>query len=171
MQLQGQVRGLDMALAKVVVKTSKPPLEWFLKPGVEKLAAPNEPFFTFTRPIMRKEPPPSPAGLERASDKAKRRWKGDSYRLPPYAYEDSNLVRDGQGPRRLSPEEQLQMMGFNSDHLTLKSKMSGDQKGHFIGNSFHAVAVARLLAGLVKRQRRWTLLESCGIPGSCLRTR
>lgn len=27
--------------------------------------------------------------------------------------------------------------------------MTADQKGHFIGNSFHAVAVARLLAGLV----------------------
>eukprot|EP00438_Fugacium_kawagutii_P008177 Skav214671 [mRNA] locus=scaffold923:459186:464944:+ [translate_table: standard] len=148
-QMNGKIRDLATKLTKLEVKTEKPDLRWFLRQGTEKLAAPGEPFFTFTRPIVRKEPPPSPAGLERASEKARRRWRGDGFRLPPYAYEDQNLAKDQAGPRRLQPDEQLKMMGFTSTHLNLKSRMSNDEKGHFIGNGFHAVVVARLLAGLV----------------------
>lgn len=118
-QAHGKVRDLTTALTKIELKTEKPPLSWFLKPDTEKLASPEEPFFTFTRPIVRKEPPPSPAGLERASDKAQRRWKGDSYRLPPYAYEDANLVRDKQlatsaRARRAAPDDGL--YEHSSDH-------------------------------------------------------
>ena len=145
---QAKIRDLEIALDKGVIKTEIPPLDWFLNKGAKKLSQENEPFYTCTRPIMRKEPPPSPAGLERASPKALQRWRGDSFRLPPYAYENANLVTDKSGPRRLLPDEQLRMMGYTSSHLTLKSKLTNDQKGHFIGNSFSAIVVARLLTGL-----------------------
>ena len=41
------------------------------------------------------------------------------------------------------------MMGFTSSHLNTKARLSQDQKGQMIGNSFSAIAVARLLVGLV----------------------
>ena len=41
------------------------------------------------------------------------------------------------------------MMRFTSSHLNLKGKMTNDQKGYFIGNSFHAIMVSRLLTGLL----------------------
>eukprot|EP00435_Cladocopium_sp_Y103_P031880 s1016_g8.t1 len=143
-----RVRDLDLPLNRVVIKTTPPGWEKFLQPGAKKLSNEKEPFYTFTRPILRKEPPASPAGVDRASQKALKRWQGDGYRLPPYAYEDANLALDKSGPRRLLPEEQLRMLGFTSSHLTLKQKLTNDQKGHFVGNSFSAIAVARLLAGL-----------------------
>lgn len=55
------------------------------------------------------------------------------------------------GPRRLLPSEQLRMTGYPSNYLEAKSKLSNDVKGQLIGNSFSALAVARLLAGLVLR--------------------
>ena len=147
-QKKSRIRDLDLPLDRVTIKTTRPDMQKFLNSGAKKLTQEREPFYTFTRPILRKEPPASPAGIERASPKAIQRWRGDGYRLPPYAYEDTNLAVDKSGPRRLAPDEQLRMLGFTSSHLNLKQKLTADQKGHFIGNSFSAVAVARLLAGL-----------------------
>lgn len=50
------------------------------------------------------------------------------YRLAPYQYSDNSLVRGASGPRRLTSDEQLRMLGFNSDHLGLKQKVTEDQK-------------------------------------------
>ena len=121
-----QVKILDVAVAldKVEIKIVKPPPNLFLESGAKKAADNEEPFLTFTRPIMRQAPPESPAGVDRASAKALQRWRGDSFRLPPYAYEQHNLAVDKSGPRRLLPAEQLRMMGFTSSHLNLKGKMT-----------------------------------------------
>ena len=144
-----QVRGQDYAVPTIRVDTIKRSLNNFLNDKCTKLAEPNEPFATFTRPQPRQSPPPDPAGLAQCSSKAIRRWKGDAYRLQPYQYEDRNLVQDpNTGPRRLLPEEQLRLMGFTSSHLTLKTRLTNDMKQQLIGNSFHAVTVARLLAAL-----------------------
>lgn len=136
-------------VTKVEIETERPPLVWFLERGAQKAEAEEEPFATFTRPIARRSPPTDPAGYDQASDKAKARWKGDAYRVQPYQYEDRNLVTDKHGPRRPLPSEQLRMMGFASNHLEAKVKLSNDVKGQLIGNSFSAIAVARLLVGLV----------------------
>ena len=76
------------------------------------------------------------------------RWKGDGYRLAPYQYQDNNLVKAADGPRRLLADEQLRMLGYNSDHFELKQKLTEDQKGQLIGNTFPVIVVARLLCGL-----------------------
>ena len=143
------VKDLTFKLEKVSFKTERPPLDWFLEKGGVKGAGPDEPFFTFTRPIARQSPPPAPAGLDRCSEKAVRRWKGDNFRLPPYQYEESNLVKDKNGLRRLTVEEQLRLMGYPSNYLSLKNKMTNDEKGHYVGNGWHAIHVARLLVGLL----------------------
>lgn len=142
-------RDVGYQVTKVTIDTERPPLTWFLAQDAQKMAAEDEPFATFTRPIPRQSPPFAPAGLEQASEKAKARWKGDAFRVQPYQYEDKNLAIDRHGPRRLQPHEQLRMMGFTSNHLEAKSKLSNDVKGQLIGNSFSATAVARLLVGLV----------------------
>lgn len=143
------MRGHEYHVKEVRVDTERPPLEWFLEKGASKMKGPEDPFATFTRPIPRQSPPDSPAGLDQASERAKKRWQGDSFRLQVYQYEERNLVVDKNGPRRPLPEEQLRMMGFCSNHLTAKNRLSNDLKGQMIGNSFSAISVARLLVGLV----------------------
>lgn len=54
----------------------------------------------------------------------------------------------GHGPRRLLSDEQLRMLGYNSDALDFKQKLSEDQRGQLIGNTFPVLVVARLLAAL-----------------------
>ena len=147
-----QMKGQNYMVREVKIDTERPPLTWFLNEGASKMSDPEDEFATFTRPIPRKAPPDEPAGLAQASEKAKKRWQGDSYRLPPYQYESRNLVLDKNGPRRPTVEEQLRMMGFCSNHLTVKNKLSQDVRGQLLGNTFHVVAVARLLAGLVVRE-------------------
>jgi site-specific DNA-cytosine methylase len=146
---KASLRDHEYLVKEIRLDTERPPLDWFLAEGATKLAEPEDAFATFTRPIPRQQPPDQPAGLESASEKAKKRWKGDAYRLAPYQYEDRNMVIDKNGPRRLMPEEQLRMMGFQSSHLATKARLSADVRGQMVGNSFSAIAVARLLAGLV----------------------
>ena len=143
------IRGHNYLVKQVKVDTERPPLDWFLSEGARKMEDPEEPFATFTRPIPRQSPPDQPAGMDQASDKALKRWRGDSFRLQPYQYEGRNLVLDRNGPRRPTPEEQLRMMGFVSTHLNTKARLSNDAKGQMIGNSFSAIVVARLLVGLI----------------------
>jgi hypothetical protein len=146
---QEKVRNEEYYLPAVHIDTERPPLEWFLNEESRKMEEEGEPFPTITRPRARKEPPESPAGIHAVSTKAAARWKGDSYRLQPYWYENKNMVVDKNGPRKLKPEEQLRLMGFPSTHLELKAKLQADAKGQLIGNSFSVIAVARLLASLV----------------------
>eukprot|EP00438_Fugacium_kawagutii_P001042 Skav214386 [mRNA] locus=scaffold333:24516:28736:- [translate_table: standard] len=143
------IRGHEYFVKKIRIDTERPPMEWFLNEGARKMEEPEDPFATFTRPIARQQPPDHPAGLDQASEKAKKRWRGDSFRLQPYQYENRNMVVDINGPRRPTVEEQLRMMGFLSTHLTTKARLSNDVKGQMVGNSFSAMAVARLLVGLV----------------------
>eukprot|EP00435_Cladocopium_sp_Y103_P004459 s2071_g1.t1 len=143
-----QVGELTTKLSVVKLTTRKPPLDWFLRKNCSKLVDDGRPFFTFARPIAKSEPPRNPAGYDRCDAKTLGRWRGDAYRLAPYQYSESNLVKTAQGPRRLLSDEQLRMLGYNSDALDLKQKLSEDQRGQLIGNTFPVLVVARLLAAL-----------------------
>ncbi|CAK9084802.1 Alpha-ketoglutarate-dependent dioxygenase alkB homolog 3 (Alkylated DNA repair protein alkB homolog 3) (mAbh3) [Durusdinium trenchii] len=142
--------GEEDAHAEVHFEACWPALWKFVEPATARLCDTDDPFPCFTRPIKREQPPPSPAGLEQASEKALRRWKGDAYRLPPYAYEDACLVKDKGGPRRLKAMEQARMLGYNSGHFrNMKPKPTEDEVGGFTGNSFPVIVVGRLLMGLI----------------------
>lgn len=95
------LRGHNYQVKQIKVDTERPPLTWFLNEGTTKMAEPEEPFATFTRPIPRQSPPEDPAGFDQASEKALKRWRGDSYRLQPYQYEPRNLVRTRMDPEGL----------------------------------------------------------------------
>eukprot|EP00435_Cladocopium_sp_Y103_P045377 s505_g13.t1 len=146
-----QVGGLEAKLQVAKIDTERPPLEWFLRRGCTKLIDDGRPFFTFARPLARSSPPSEPAGYDRCDSKTLGRWRGDAYRLAPYQYSEDNLVKTPQGPRRLLSDEQLRMLGYNSDALDIKQKLSEDQRGQLIGNTFPVLVVARLLAGLCCR--------------------
>ncbi len=49
---------------------------------------------TFTRPIKRRKPPPSPAGLKGCGREAQERWTNDEFRFPPYTYKVENMLCD-----------------------------------------------------------------------------
>ncbi|CAE8685015.1 unnamed protein product, partial [Polarella glacialis] len=135
---------------RVRVVSQLPPLSWFLEPGSRKLVDDGKPFASFMRPIKRQTPPEAPAGLSEASEGALRRWRGDNFRLPPYQFEETNLVKDANGVRRSKAVEQIRMLGYNSNHFAgFKPKLSEDEAGHFAGNSFPVITVARCLAGLI----------------------
>ena len=143
-------------------ETRIPNVEAFLNPGAERCEAkygavssdPDrpQPFYTFTRPIPRLQPPYLPAGLDRASSQAISRWKGDAYRVQPYEYDIWNPVKDAHGPRRLKAVEQARMLGFVSNHFaplarSIPKKDLEDVAGNMCGNAFSAIAIARLVAG------------------------
>ena len=140
-----QVGNLQTKLTVAKITTEKPPLEWFLRRGCTKLIDDGRPFFTFARPMPGAEPPRDPAGYDRCDAKTLGRWRGDAYRLAPYQYSEDNLVKTPQGPRRLLSDEQLRLLGYNSDALDLKQKLTEDQRGQLIGNTFPVLVVARLL--------------------------
>ena len=156
-----QVGATGASLPVLKLQCEKPSLDAFLTPNCVKLAQPNEPFFCFARPQPRAEPPASPAGIERCNPKTLGRWKGDGYRLAPYQYQDNNLVKAADGPRRLLADEQLRMLGYNSDHFELKQKLTEDQKGQLIGNTFPVIVVARLLCGLALTEEQATGRNLC----------
>ena len=143
-----QVGELTTKLTVAKITTKKPPLAWFLRRGCTKFHDDGRPFFTFARPIPRAEPPKQPAGFDRCDAKTLGRWRGDAYRLAPYQYSEDNLVRTPHGPRRLLSDEQLRMLGYSSDALDFKQKVTEDQRGQLIGNTFPVLVVARLLAAL-----------------------
>ena len=157
---------------QVIYRADPEPLELFLAAGHNWAAGmgnPNLKFPTFTRAIVRKEPPPDPAGLEGLEEVARLRWVEDSYRFPPYTYRDEYMILtpDCQMRPLVAAEREL-LMGFPQGHtqkLWKKTPTTEDEKRlcedlqcGAIGNSFHTNSVACLLdhalasLGLKKRK-------------------
>ncbi|CAE7270082.1 unnamed protein product [Symbiodinium sp. CCMP2592] len=153
------LRGLNLVTAgdmklkpgkptSMVFDTERPPLSTFLRPGCHKLDKENDAFFSFGRPEP-KQVAPREAAIDDLDSRTLGRWKGDSWRLPPHHYVEANMVRGSSGVRRLQSDEQLRMLGFFSDHLTFKQKVTEDQKQQMISSSWPVVVAARLLVNLV----------------------
>jgi hypothetical protein len=53
------------------------------------------------------------------------------------------------------------MLRYNSDHFELKQKLTEDQKGQLIGNTFPVIVVARLLCGLALTEEQATGRNLC----------
>ena len=143
-----QVGTLTKKLTLTRFTVKKPPLELFLREGCSKLTQKEEPFFTFARPHPKASEPREAAGYDRCNDKTLGRWRGDAWRLAPYQYSDQNMVRSPHGVRRLLGDEQLRMLGYNSDHFQIKQKISEDQQQQLTGNTWPVLVVARLLAAM-----------------------
>ena len=114
---------------------------------------------TFTRPIKRKKPPPSPAGLKGCSREAQDRWARDDYRFPPYTYKEVNMLKDVEGNLQKVPAESRELlMGFQRGHtLKLDRELfkktdyfeAEDARQAALGNSFHTTVVALVLGAIL----------------------
>ena len=138
----------QQSLHRISLRTQRPPLAWFLEPHSTKLLNDEEPFLTFIAPHPKQGPPSSAAGLAELSGRVLGRWKGDAWRVPPFQYQDANMVRTPSSVRRPLSIEQLRMLGFNTNHLDLKPKLAEDHRGQLVSTSWPVVLAARLLVGL-----------------------
>ena len=90
-------------------------MENVLRPGYRWEAGERNPklrFPTFTRAIRRTRPLPRPAGLGQTNEAAKKRWQEDSYRFPPYTYDERFMITTPRGQlRRLTADEREVLMG------------------------------------------------------------
>lgn len=101
---------------------------------------------TFTRSIPRKRPPVNPAGIKSTPLEAQRRWKEDSFRYPPYTYQDKFCLEKNGHLRVACASEREVLMGFKRGHTRLrKRRLSEDTRCSMVGNSFHTGVVAALL--------------------------
>ena len=79
---------------------------------------------TFMKSIVRKRPPPIPAGLRRCDSGTVSRWQSDAYRFPPYQYSYRYLLRNDQGKLRyLDVNERglLMGMGFGATEFCMNA--------------------------------------------------
>ena len=67
--------------------SSKEPVDCWVSPGWEWVSAAEPvPLPTFTRSIPRSKPPHMPAGISHTPREARKRWREDQFRYPPYTY-------------------------------------------------------------------------------------
>ena len=110
-------------------------------------------FPTCMKSIPRRVPPPKPAGLEKSSVDAIGRWTADSYRFPPYQYEDRFIFSsqvDGSW-RLLSADEKELLLGYGWHHTRLAMAASeakqnetlfNDKRHSLLGDSFSIFSFA-----------------------------
>ena len=131
-----------------------PPLSTFIDVGCHALLPSGERYPTFTRPVPKKSKPRYVPGWERTSQAARARYAQNSFRYQGYQYEETYMVQCPSGLRLLNACERERIMGFASNHSVNMAKGGGshfaqqleDLRCDGIGNSFHCIVVARLLA-------------------------
>ena len=141
--------GRQSVSLKAQIETGK-----FLTPGWKPVS--EGPFPTFTTSRPRSNPGYKPAGIHQCNEEELERWKTDSYRFPPYQYQNKHCVQNRRGVRRLlNIQEREVAMGFPKD-FTSNSVPKTDQgsKAHLdarlslIGNSWNVTVVSWLLSQL-----------------------
>ena len=126
----------------------------YLQPGCNK--ASDEPFPTFTTSRPRSYAGRRPAGLDKLSAQEKSWWEADSYRFPPYQYQEKLMVTDAaKQPRLPDIQEREVIMGFPKDFTVqcMAKQWQGslehlDERKTLIGNSWNVTVVTWLMAQL-----------------------
>ena len=104
----------------------------------------DKPFPTAVRWIARKHPPQYPAGYEECDSATLEKWQLSKYAMPPYQFKKEHGVVTPEGEERPpNADERERLHGFKVGHT---SGFSEPQRISFIGNSFHCIVVALLLA-------------------------
>jgi len=117
--------------------------EAFLDKGVRKYSD-NRPFPTAVRWVVRSKPPVEPAGIEDCDADTRRKWEKSGFALPPYQFKkELGVVTDKGVERPTNADERERLHGFATGHTRGYSEA---KRISFIGNSFHCVVVAHLLA-------------------------
>jgi hypothetical protein len=118
--------------------------EEFLDPGMVQYC-PEKPFPTAVRWVVRSKPPLEPAGIEGCDAETLDKWRESSYAMPPYQFKKELGVVDseGKGERPPNAREREKLHGFKPGHT---AAFPEHQRISFVGNSFHCIVVACLLA-------------------------
>ena len=118
-------------------------------------------FPTFMRAIAKKKETFKPAGIALTPADARRRWRADLWRYPPYQYKRNFCFRNVKRPRilRVASSRERELLMFLGEDMTkfamntAKIKEAAqeyeDVRCSLIGNSFHAGVVALLFAPLM----------------------
>eukprot|EP00435_Cladocopium_sp_Y103_P017447 s824_g4.t1 len=126
----------------------------FVQQGWDKVE--NSPFPTFTTSRPRSTPGYKPAGIQQVSPSERKRWEEDSFRFPPYQYQDKHCLQNRKGEKRLpSIQEREVIMGFPKDYTQncfkkneQSSQQHVDARLTLVGNSWNVTVVAWLLSQL-----------------------
>ena len=132
--------------------------------------------------IVRKRPPPKPAGLHRCDDDTQARWTSDQFRFPPYHYLARYLCWKDQKWRLVNSSEKELLLGYGYGHTELcysasdikKSKTAWeDERLSLLGDSFsiHSFVIvgAALCAKYIGKLSYHTLADRMGMaPGACV---
>ena len=110
---------------------------------------------TCMKSIVRRAPPPRPAGFSKCDFDTKQRWEADVYRFPPYQYKEKYLFWKDNQWRLMSASERelLHGMGFGHTILCLNAndiKRSPvyfeDLRKSLVGDSFNCISFAYFAA-------------------------
>ena len=139
---------------------------------------------TFMKSIVRKRPPPNPAGLRRCDSGTVSRWQSDSYRFPPYQYSYRYLLRNEQGMLRyldVNERELLMGMGFGATEFCMSASYAKrhpteyrDKRLSLLGDGFAMISFAWVAGQLcrpwVKPLTPQQIVDRLGLaPGASLR--
>jgi len=100
---------------------------------------------TCLKSIPRKVPPPRPAGLAKCDGPTRERWRQDSFRYPPYQYQERFVFSSGETWRLVNANEKELLLGYGYKHTEVAwaaSKIKQNQIGYsdarnsYLGDSF-----------------------------------
>ena len=118
------------------------PVEEFLDEGVTKCD--SGPFPTSDRWIPRTKPPEFPRGIEDCDPATLENWEANEFAMPPYQYKRELGVVTSEGEERPpNADERERLHGFRPGHT---KGFTEHQRISFLGNSFHCIVIAYLLA-------------------------
>ena len=132
---------------EVSMKHDYPAQEQWLEPGAWwEGGEQGHVFPTCMKSIKRSNPPPRPAGIERASENTVMRWVADSFRFPPYQYGEKFVIWKDNKWRLLSSSERDRLHGMGYEHTSLcwsAGDIKRDPQGYedcrksLVGDSFN----------------------------------
>ena len=108
---------------EVITHACFPSTSSWITPGWEQVD-PTVIYPTFMKSIVRRRPPPNPAGLVRCDPNTVGRWQSDQFRFPPYQYSYKYLLRNESGALRYldaSERELLMGMGLGATEFCMNA--------------------------------------------------
>ena len=130
----------------VVARAEYPATSQWLTPGYQWHGEHQGAIFpTCLKSIPRRAPPEKPAGLGKCSEATKSRWREDSFRYPPYQYDEKFLITTENTWRLLNAEDKELLLGYGFQHTILGWSTSrikqdpvgfSDTRHRFLGDSF-----------------------------------
>ena len=108
---------------------------------------------TCMKAIPRQRPPPRPAGIGKCDWNTLERWKEDSFRYPPYHYQEQFLMTTDNTWRLASATEKELLLGYRFNHTAVAWSASrqkrdpvgfSDVRNSYLGDSFSVYSLCIL---------------------------